>query len=221
MLEKLLCAVLGFVAGCSFCKFFNFGKKKSSQCDDERIATEEPKYRNRAYNVKNESNMNVAEGFSLLSIAHVFSEYHVEIVDASSFAILMRKIRYRSYEDILKKFIDEATSVDKLVKMLKEASIPSFDVTVEPANEAPYISESKLNEYIEKENVSPRDINSVENKVVFLLKLSFGRGLEDFKTTLSIYMTEFIENYEQGMDVSDLYQTIMGLIKKKYSLIKD
>lgn len=157
--------------------------------------------------------------FSLSAIDEVFSIYNVEMIGAGSFGVLLRKIKSDCYKNLLKLFIDKATSPEDMVTMLKEKTTPTFIVDIKPSTKPPFINEDILDEYIKEEEAMPNEIGTIDEKVIFLLTMSYARGVESFKNTLGAYLTEILDGAEHGEDITDLYQQAMKTIKSRYEYV--
>lgn len=215
MWTHVICSILGFVAGCSFRELL--GKKKTRRDSSKRIYPS-PVEEQKDYK-KNIEKKQCNNAFSLNSIIEVFLTYNVDMIGASSFGVLRRKIKSDCYKNLLKLFIDKATSPEKMVTMLKENTTPTFVLNLKPSTQPPFIDEEKLDKYIKEENASPNEIGTMDEKVKFLLTMSYGRGIENFKTTLGAYLTEILDGDERGEDITELYQQAMKIIKSRYEYV--
>lgn len=158
-------------------------------------------------------------GFSLRSIQSTFDEYGIKLIDLNSFGVLLREIRKSCYKKMLKQFIDNATTPEKLVELLNNGLTPTFDITVSYSTSAPYISDQKLNSYLQQDNVPMNEFHSMKDKVTFLLSLYHSKGIDDFKKTLSVYLTDILEASEKGLDISEMYNKIMTIINNRYNMV--
>lgn len=215
MWTNVICSILGFVAGCSFRELL--GKKKKRSDSAQRIYPS-PVEEQKDYN-KNIEKKQCNNAFSLNSIIEVFLTYNVDMIGASSFGVLRRKIKSDCYKNLLKLFIDKATSPEKMVTMLKENTTPTFVLNLKPSTQPPFIDEEKLDKYIKEENASPNEIGTMDEKVKFLLTMSYGRGIENFKITLGAYLTEILDGAERGEDITELYLQAMKIIKSRYEYV--
>lgn len=220
MWTNVICSILGFVAGCSFRDLL--GKKKTRGDSPKRIYPSPVKER-KDYKITENKNLEKDQSnnsaFSLNAIHEVFSTYNVDMISASSFGVLRRKIKSDCYKNLLKLFIDKATSPEKMVTMLKENTTPTFVLNLKPSTQPPFIDEEKLDKYIKEENASPDEIGTMDEKVKFLLTMSYGRGIENFKITLGAYLTEILDGAERGEDITELYLKAMKIIKSRYEYV--
>lgn len=222
MWKEIVFSILGFVSGCSFQELF--GKKVKSKNHMKRNC---PQSTDRREGSKTDINTHVDfekkqcgnAAFSLNSIGEVFSAYNVEIISAGSFEVLLRKIKADCYKNLLKMFIDKATSPENMATMLREETTSAFVVNINPSAQPPFIDEEKLNKYIKEEDASPDEIGTIEEKIKFLLTISYARGIENFKRTLGAYLTEILDGAERGEDITELYQQAMKIIKSRYGYV--
>ena len=133
---------------------------------------------------------------------------------------MLREIRNKCYNDIIKKIVTTATSSQLLVDLLKTETVPSFSVDIIPSNKTPFIDVSKLDELIKRENVNPNEVQGVDEKVSFLLTLSHAKGIADFKNTLSFYFSDIIKSAEANEDITEKYEQIMKILKNRYEFMK-
>lgn len=220
MWTHLISSIVGFIAGCSFRDLL--GKKNTRKDSTKRIypsTTDERRYHEVSSQKHLEENQYNNATFSLNAIQEVFSTYNVDIIAASSFGVLRRKIKSDCYKNLLKLFIDKATSPEKMVTMLKDNMTPTFVLNLKPSIEPPLINEEKLNKYIKEENASPNEIGTIEEKVKFLLTMSYVRGIENFKRALGAYLTEILDGAEHGEDITELYSQAMKIIKSRYEYV--
>lgn len=225
MWTHLITLLVGFAAGCKIRDllgedringFWNSSKSKfSPHVKFSTPANEASTYTTNCTN----SRPSGSRGFSLQSIRHIFNENNVELINAGSFNILLREIRNHSYKSILRNIVENATSPDKLVHLLQNEVTPSFMVNIKPAEGAPYIETSKLDEYIYQEKINPSDVGDTADKVKFLLTLSHTRGIEDFKKTLGPYFTDIIKHANSNDDVSEMYVEIMKIVRNRYEFM--
>lgn len=219
MWTHLIALIVGFAAGCKFKDLFCIsGNSRSSQTIKSQCDISEN-------TVKSSSNAKVSENnsresFSLASIKYLFDDYGVKLINAGSFSVLLREIRNKCYNDIIKKIVTTATSSQLLVDLLKTETVPSFSVDIIPSNKAPFIDVSKLDELIKRENVNPNEVQGVDEKVSFLLTLSHTRGIADFKNTLSFYFSDIIKSAEANEDIAEKYEQVMKILKTRYEFIK-
>lgn len=216
MWSHIIIAILGFAAGCTFKELLSSKGGSNPQANQESpqsntipplipsVPTHQPM---------------MVKDFSLSSIKYVFDDNNVQLINSGSFGVLLRTIRDNSYKKLLKLFIDEAKSPKDLVSLLKNGITPTFEVRPTSSSAAPYIEEEKLDNYISQEGVSTSNFKSCRDKAVFLLSLNHNKGIDDFKKTLGIYMTEILELDKNGMDITDLYNQIMKIISDRYSYI--
>lgn len=222
MWKNVICSILGFVAGCSFRDLLQTKRIKK---DNNRRSHTSPteghhngiKHIDELSGSKNNQFEN--EKFSLNAIKDVFSAYNVELINYGSFSILLREIKYNCYKNLLKMFIDKATSAEKLVAMLKEDITPAFVVDIKPSSQSPFISDKELDEYIKGEGAMPDEIGTREEKVKFLLTISHAHGVENFRNILGGYLTEILECAEHGEDITELYQHIIKIIESRYEYV--
>lgn len=220
MWTHLIALIVGFAAGCKFKDLFCItGNSKNSQTIKSQCDISENTVKSFSFNAKDSEN-NSRESFSLSSIKYLFDEYGVKLINAGSFNVLLREIRNKCYNDIIKKIVTTATSPELLVDMLKTETVPSFSVDIVPSNEAPFIDVSKLDELIKIENVNPNEVQGVDEKVSFLLTLSHTKGIADFKNTLSFYFSDIIKSAEANEDITEKYEQVMKILKNRYEFMK-
>lgn len=215
MLTHLVLLVAGVYGGYRFKEWLDKNKQPGNRNESDELLMNSKSKMSDGSNISSPNQMD----FSLDSIKSVFDAYNVTLIGAGSFYSLLRKIKNQSYKRILKMFIDDATTSEKLVKMLKEGVTPQLEISIRHSNQPPYISDDKLNEYIKEQNVSPENFVNSEEKVKFLLTLYHARGLEDFKNTLGVYLTGILEEYDNGVDTTDSYNEIMKMIKSRYEYL--
>lgn len=225
MWTHLITFLVGFVAGGKFKDIIgnNYIKDRSDKSSNSSIKdepfslTNESKkfeYANNGYKSK------VTTGFSLYSIKHVFDNYSIDIIDTSSFNVLLREVRSKCYKKFLETIVTKATSPQKLVDLLKTETMPTFNVEMLASDKPPFIEASKLDELIRRENINPKNVGNLVEKVSFLLTLSHTRGIEDFKNTLGYYFSDIIKSADSNDDISEQYEEIMKIIKNRYQFMK-
>lgn len=220
MWTHLIALIVGFAAGCKFKDLFCISENsRSSQTIKSQCDISENTVKSSSSNAKVSEN-NSRESFSLASIKYLFDDYGVKLINAGSFNVLLREIRNKCYNDIMKKIVTTATSPQLLVDLLKTETVPSFSVDIIPSNKAPFIDVSKLDELIKRENVNPNEVQGVDEKVSFLLALSHTRGIADFKNTLSFYFSDIIKSAEANEDIAEKYEQVMKILKTRYEFIK-
>lgn len=220
MWTHLIALIVGFAAGCKFKDLFCISENsRSSQTIKSQCDISENTVKSSSSNAKVSEN-NSRESFSLASIKYLFDDYGVKLINAGSFNVLLREIRNKCYNDIIKKNVTTATSPQLLVDLLKTETVPSFSVDIIPSNKAPFIDVSKLDELIKRENVNPNEVQGVDEKVSFLLALSHTRGIADFKNTLSFYFSVIIKSAEANEDIAEKYEQVMKILKTRYEFIK-
>lgn len=220
MWTHLIALIVGFAAGCKFKDLFCISENsRSSQTIKSQCDISENTVKSSSSNAKVSEN-NSRESFSLASIKYLFDDYGVKLINAGSFNVLLREIRNKCYNDIIKKNVTTATSPQLLVDLLKTETVPSFSVDIIPSNKAPFIDVSKLDELIKRENVNPNEVQGVDEKVSFLLALSHTRGIADFKNTLSFYFSDIIKSAEANEDIAEKYEQVMKILKTRYEFIK-
>ena len=225
MWTHLITLIVGFAAGCKIRDllgedringFWNSSKSKFSP----HVKFQTPVNEASTYTANcTNSCPSESRGFSLQSIGHIFSENNVELINAGAFNVLLREVRNNSYKSILRNIVEKATSPDKLVHLLQNEVTPSFMVNIKPAEGAPYIETSKLDESIYQEKINPSDVGDTTEKVKFLLTLSHTRGIEDFKKTLGPYFTDIIKRSNSNEDVSEMYVEIMKIVRNRYEFM--
>lgn len=216
MFSHLITFALGFAAGCTFKEILEKRKGKSiSQRDFSIQDSHVPSCADTNTRTEDTS----TSDFSLQSLKSIFSMYNVDLLTVSSFGILLRKVRSTSYKDILKLFIEEASTPEIMVEMLKEQTIPDKNFVIESSSGSPYISKEKLESYIIEEGVSIAEFKTNNDRVRFLLSLYYAKGIDDFKNTLGSDMSDILTFHENGDDIDDAYNGIMKLIKSRYEYL--
>lgn len=225
MWTHLITFIVGFAAGCKIRDLLgedkingsgnSFISKLSPHVTFLTPANEGSTYTTNCTN----SRSSESRGFSLQSIRHIFNENNVELINAGSFNVLLREVRNHSYKSLLRNIVENATSPDKLVHLLQNEVTPSFVVNIKPAEGAPYIETSKLDESIYQEKINPSDVGDTTEKVKFLLTLSHTRGIEDLKKTLGPYFNDIIKHANSNEDVSEMYVEIMKIVRNRYEFM--
>lgn len=225
MWTHLITLIVGFAAGCKIKDLLGdtnvrdfFGKFRNGQ--PHNYSHNSPRVNQIPIVEQTPRSSTANTGFSLRSIQQVFNEYHVELLNANSFNVLLREIRNSCYKNILRTIVEKATSADKLVEILKSESTPTFSISIIPSNSVPFFEEEKIDDLIRQENISPQQVGSIDEKVKFLLTLSHSRGIEDFKNTLGAYFNEIMTQYENHEDITGLYEQIMKTINRRYEFMK-
>ncbi len=215
MFTQLITLVVGFVAGCTVSEIIKSKTYKSI------IRYNNPTNKRPSEEIHDVESVRNSHGkeFSLQSLQNIFGFYGVSILNAGSFGILLRKIRSSSYKDILKLFLDEASTPDLLVEMLKTRLIPSKDFSFIESSGSPYIQTEEIEAYIKEEDIPNPEFNCNKDKIEFLLSLYYAKGLNDFKNTLGTYISDIINAKENGNDITVLYSDIMSLVKSRYSFL--
>lgn len=226
MWTHLITLAVGFAAGCKIKDLLDngritgFGNKfKSKHTSYVKVHTPTNESSTHTTNYV-ESHQSKSNDFSLQSIRHIFNDNNVELINAGSFNALLRQVRNHSYKNILKNIVENATSPEKLVHLLRTGVTPSFTINIIPADDAPYIETTKLDDYISLEKINPSDVGDTTEKVRFLLTLSHTRGIEDFKNTLGPYFSEIIQLADSNEDVSEMYAQIMKIVRNRYDFME-
>ena len=215
MFTHLITLALGFAAGCTFKEVLE--KRKNRTETNNNPINHSPAHPREDAKTGNRSNH--SSDFSLQSLKSTFSSYNVSLLATSSFGALLREVRSSCYKDILRIFLEKATTPEIMVEMLKNQIIPDKDFIIESYSGAPYISKEKLESYIIEEGVPATEFNSNENRVKFLLSLYHAKGIEDFKNTLGSDLSDILTFHENGDNITEAYNAIMKLIKSRYEYL--
>lgn len=214
MWSTLITFVLGFAAGCGFKEIITASKKqktgyckKNGRIDSSYIQSSQP---------SQEDNVSLGSpnmGFNLDSIAYVFSEYNVPLVDANSFANLLRAIENRTFTQTLQYFVDNASTPEMLYKLLENES--SRDLVLIPRYSAKkiIIPDSLINKLLSERQLNAASNATTPEKIQLLVFFAITKGLKAFQNTTGNSLNEFLENYEKGLNVESLYEEIYGNIK--------
>lgn len=217
MFAHLITLVLGFAAGCTFKELLDKSSLKSK-------LNNKPHHMNSpaahlSFPTEKDISKSTYTDFSLQSLKTTFDLYNVQLLNAGSFGILLRQIRNTCYKDILKLFLEKANTPETLVAMLKSQTTPNRDFEISCSVGNPYISEDIINNYISEEGINISEIKTNTEKVKFLLSLYYTKGIDDFKQTLGSYMSDILSAYEQGDNLTDIYNDIMSHMKKRYDYL--
>ena len=215
MWTHIITAIVGFAAGISYKELISRNKVQST-CEPshnkQKTTVDETKERSSHQQAQ-------VSGFSLDSLSRMFSLYGIKLVSTNSFSMLLKQIRNKCYKDMLEHFLNNATSAEALVKMLQQGSTPTLEIAIHPSTQPPFITEDKLDSIIRDNSADPAQIGTARNKVEFLLTLYHTFGIEDFKKSLGVYMTDIIDAHENGADTSFLYGEIIKIIKNRYDFL--
>lgn len=217
MFTHLITLALGFAAGCTFKELLDKGSLKS-KLNKKPYHMPQP-----STHLKSPAEENVinypSTGFSLQSLKKTFDLYNVQPLNAGSFGILLRQIRNSCYKDILKHILENANTPEKLVDMLKSQTIPNKDFEIDDSMGIPYITIDKINNYISDEGIAISEFKTNTEKVKFLLSLYYAKGIDDFKQTIGSNMSDILSAYERGDNLTDIYNDIISLVKKRYDYL--
>lgn len=217
MFSNLITFVLGFASGCTFKELFD--KRKPSSTTLSHITPNIDVLSSCKNNNDKEKPFDQSADFSLQSLKDTFDAYNVKMINAGSFGILLEQIQSSCYKDILECFLDKANTPIALVEMLKIQTTPNKEFFLTHSEESPYISEGQIDSYIVKEGGALPEFASCEDKVLYLLSLYYAKGIDDFKNSLGSYISDILSAEEKGTDITDLYESIMRLIRNRYSYI--
>lgn len=220
MFSHLITFVLGFAAGCTFTELL---KKKRTPSAASQNGTQNKQLPASSYtslnNASNENVCNQTDNFSLQSLKETFDSYNVKITNAGSFGILLEEIRSSCYKDLLKSFLDKVDTPQTLIEMLKTQTTPNKVFSISHSTLAPFISKEQLDSYLVKDGVSTSEFDSNSNEIKFLLSLYYAKGIDDFKNTLGSYLSDILSAHERGVDITELYENIMKIIKSRYEYL--
>ncbi len=217
MFTHLITLALGFAAGCTFKELLDRSSFKSKPTNKPRHMNSPAAHLN--FHTEESVSKSSSADFSLQSLKGIFDLYNVQPLNAGSFGILLRQIRNTCYKDILKLFLEKANTPKALVDMLKSQTTPNKHFEIGNSVGNPYISTDKINNYISEEGIAISEFKTNTEKVKFLLSLYYAKGIDDFKQTLGSYMSDMLSAYERGDNVTDIYNDIMSLVKKRYDYL--
>lgn len=211
MIQFAVGIALGFAIGCTFKELIKKRPKVSASIAN--INKKPPK------GLSQSSENSAGKLFNLSQISSLFSEYKIDLNDIDAFPRLLKFIWQKSYLNLLKLFIDEGTSISELAHILNNMNTPTLDITFSSGYGGAVITEEALNILIDKEDVDHSNITSVDDKIRFLLMLSYGKGIQRLKNEYGDKFEVFLDDYAKGNDVSGTYDDIMTSIKSRYNFL--
>ncbi|GEM_PF-4578979 len=160
-----------------------------------------------------------SDSFDLVRISHLFEQYAVDRSDFNAFPQLLKFISQKSYLDVLRLFVEQATTPEGLAHVLNHMKTSVPDITFQSACGKDVVTESALDVLVGKEEIDVRTLSSVEDKVRFLLMLSYGKGTRKLKDEFGEEFDLFLAAYDQGKDVSRMYNELMEILRSRYEFL--
>lgn len=214
MWSTLITFVLGFAAGCGFKEIITVSKKQKNGFNPTKGGIDSNYIQSSLHT--HEDNVSLGShsmDFNLDSIAYVFSEYNVPLVDANSFANLLRVIENKTFTQTLQYFVDNASTPEMLYKLLENES--SKDLVLMPRYSVKkiIIPDNLINKLLSERQLNAASNATATEKIQLLISFAITKGLKAFQNTTGNSLNEFLENYEKGLNVQSLYEEIYGNIK--------
>lgn len=213
MWGTLITFVLGFAAGCGFKEIITASRKPANGHIQNKSGFDSGYISSQSSRGENVNSGSSNTGFNLDSIAYLFSEYNVPLVDANSFANLLRSIENKTFTQTLQYFVDNASSSQMLYELLEKEISKDLVLTPHFSAKKIIIPDSLINKLL-----SERQLNAASNampteKIQLLVSFAVTKGLKAFQNATGNSLNEFLDKYKKGLNVQSLYEEIYGNIK--------
>lgn len=202
----ILAAVLGFGMGYKLKDCLCKGKKSSDLPDIKNLLPKSPKAS------KNDTAQKSETLFSLHSIDKLFSRYNIPLTSDYSFSRLLDAMEKDSYVAILKYIDASIASPNELFHYLNNEEFNVSSIEVIKSSGEPYLTQDVVNTLLEDNNVNNTNLETIEEKVQFLLMLAQGKGVKRFQESLGNDLSSFLDKYNKGENTDIVFESIKTII---------
>lgn len=215
MLEFTLGTIFGFVAGCSLKDFI---LSKLDECKKFQIPQKLLKTENTSLGSQATADA-YSNSFNLCSIQSVFDKYEVKLLGVNSFTILLNKIERVAYKETLTQFHSSIHNPEDLFSLIEHGNTYNEIVKILYSRNSILISETYINEMLDKKSIFYSNETSINEKVQALVTFHVSKGLSQFQKTMGPSLGQFISDYKENKDVSLLFEGIMANISRALNFL--
>lgn len=168
---------------------------------------------------KTTSNRKRLNDFSLQSIAKVFSQYNVPLTSSYSFSRLLDVIERETYISLLKHIDQRISTPNELFSFLENEKLDVITFEIANSDGAPYISDDTVNNLIAEKKVDISSLNTIEEKVRFLLILAQGAGTKRFQESFGNDLNAFIDRYQKEENSNSIFVGIKNTVHNRLEFL--
>lgn len=172
-----------------------------------------------------EVNSNVVPGsrndsrFSLHCLDKLFIKYNIPLTSDYSFSRLLDAIEMDSYVSLLKHIDNQIKSPDDLFHFLEDENLNISDFDIGDTKGEPYISQERVNAILESKQVDYANLNTIEEKIKFLLILVQGKGTKRFQESFGNDLATFLSKYKAGENAALIFDGIKTTVHNRLEFL--
>lgn len=117
-----------------------------------------------------------------------------------------------SYVAILKYIDASIASPNELFHYLNNEEFNVSSIEVIKSSGEPYLTQDVVNTLLEDNNVNNTNLETIEEKVQFLLMLAQGKGVKRFQESLGNDLSSFLDKYNKGENTDIVFESIKTII---------
>lgn len=217
MVYIALSVALGFALGCTYRELM--GSRRSAPRPAPGKRREEDAEVGAGTGKTEPVETGAGGSFDLSRISDLFEEYKIDKKDIGAFPRLLKFIWQQSYLDLLRLFVEQGASPDAFARILRDMNTPCPEITFSAGSGQAFVTEESLNALIAEAGVACETLPGTDDKVRFLLMLSYGKGVRMFRDEFGEDFEAFLEAYEQGREVSGLHAELMDGLRARYEFV--
>lgn len=161
----------------------------------------------------------IESGFSLHNLDKLFIKYNIPVTSEYSFSRLLDAIELDSYVSLLRHVDNQIKSPDELFHFLEDENLNINNFDLGDSKVEPFISKERVNDIFEKKNVSHSHLNSIEEKIKFLLILVQGKGTKRFQESFGNDLASFLNKYKAGENTFVLFDGIKTTVHNRLEFL--
>lgn len=158
-------------------------------------------------------------GFSLHSLDQLFIKYNIPLTSDYSFTRLLDAIELDSYVSLLKFIDNQIKSPNDLVHFLEDENLNIFDFDLGDTKGEPFISQDRVNAILESKQVDYSNLNTIEEKIKFLLILVQGKGTKRFQESFGNDLATFLSKYKAGENAALIFDGIKTTVHNRLEFL--
>lgn len=157
--------------------------------------------------------------FSLHSLNKLFIQYNIPLTSEYSFSRLLDAIEQDSYISLLKHIDNQIKSPDDLFHFLEDENLNITNFDFDNSIGEPYISKESINTILESKQVNHSHLNTIEEKIKFLLILVQGRGTKRFQESFGNDLATFLCRYKARENTAVVFEEIKSTVHNRLEFL--
>ena len=158
-------------------------------------------------------------GFSLHCLDKVFIQYNIPLTSDYSFSRLLDAIEQDSYVSLLRHIDNHIKSSDDLFHFLEDENLNISNFDLSDSKGEPFIYLDGVDAILESKKVNYSHLNSIEEKIKFLLILVQGKGVKRFQESFGNDLATFLSKYRATGNTAVIFDSIKSTVHNRLEFL--